>query len=219
MEERGAASARASGWLLIAGLLIAGVLLGRLVLDLVRLQPLFGALAAAFYLAMILHVGANSAVLVRGRVGAEAASVPSRLALAAAMPVALLASALDCMGLALLGCTSECTVLIRAVAPGISLLALLHAFTGGGAWLIATLLLAFGLCLPHCVCRNPVNAWWMDLLGRSPACLSSSFAVILIAGSSLAARRRTTIALILSWGVIGVLIAFWVGHHYFDFPW
>ncbi len=212
-------TSRASGWLLLAGLLLAGVLLGRLVLDLVELQPVFGALAAAFYVGMLLHVGANSVTLLRGSPRADSVSARSRIALAAAIPVALFSSALDCMGIELSGCTTECSVLIRGVAPAVALLALLHAFTGGAAWLVAALALAFSLLYPHCVCRNPVNAWWMDLMGRSPACLSSSFAVILIAGSSLAARRRTAIALFLSWGVIGVLIAFWVGHHYFDFPW
>jgi hypothetical protein len=76
-----------------------------------------------------------------------------------------------------------------------------------------------GLLIPNCVCRNPVNRWWIDLLGQSPACFAGGFAVLLTSASALASGRRVLAALALSWSIVATLLAFWIGHHYYRFPW
>ena len=78
---------------------------------------------------------------------------------------------------------------------------------------------ALGFFVPNCTCRNPVNAWWIASLGRSPACYVSGVGVFLIASTALVTRRRVVSAALLAWGVVAATLAFWVGHHYFNVPW
>lgn len=209
----------AFGWLAFAELLVGAALLGRLVFDLGRLHAAIALCVGGFYAGFLVVTGANVRALVRGFPGDRALSRSARLGLGISVPVALLASTLDCMGLDFEGCTATCGFLTRAIAPAVALLVLIHAWTAGSAWLVPAAIAALALLVPNCICRNPVNRWWIGLLGRSPACYASAFAVFLLASTSLAARRFVRSALLLAWGVVLAQLAFWIGHHYFHVPW
>jgi hypothetical protein len=87
------------------------------------------------------------------------------------------------------------------------------------AWILAASAVSLALLYPNCICRNPANAWWIDQLGRSPACYASAFSVFLIASTALLTGRLAVPALLLAWGVVATTVAFWIGHHDFHVPW
>ena len=209
----------AFGWIALLELVLGAVLLGRLVFDLGKLHVAIAACVGAFYAGFLVVGAANVRVLVRGVPPAPAIGRAARLGLAIAVPVALLASTLDCMGLDFDGCTSSCGFLTRAVAPAVAVLVVIHALTAGPGWLLAAAAGALALLVPNCVCRNPVNRFWIGILGRSPACYASAFAVILLATTALGGRRLVRPALVCIWGVVVAQLAFWIGHHYFHVPW
>jgi hypothetical protein len=72
---------------------------------------------------------------------------------------------------------------------------------------------------PHCLCFNPGNGWWIERLGASPTCYAWGFVVSLIALSALGAGKRAWPSLLVNGAIIGGATAFFVGHHYFHFPW
>jgi hypothetical protein len=207
------------GWLAGVALACAAIVLGRLVFDLGRLHVAIALCVGAFYLGFLWIVGANVADLLRGREASVEPGKALRWSLALAVPIAFLAAAMDCMGLTFVGCTAACGLLMHLVAPATAAGTLLFAATGARGWILAANLLALGFFVPNCTCRNPVNRWWMDLLGRSPACYASGVAVFLIASTALVSRRRVVPAALLAWGVVATTLAFWVGHHYFGVPW
>lgn len=210
---------RIFGWISGLGFALAATLLGRLTFDLGRLHVAIAVCVGGFYLGFLVVVGSN--VLGLARETPPGPRLPSgrRWALVLAVPVALLASVLDCMGLEFDSCTTACGFLMHFAAPAVAVLFVLHAVTGARGWVLGATAVALGLMVPNCVCRNPVNRGWIDLLGRSPACFASSVAVVLLAGTTLVARRRVRLALALAWGVVAAELAFWIGHHYFHVPW
>ncbi len=219
MEARASHLRTAFGWFSAAGLLLAAIILGRLVFDLYRVHAAIGVCVFAFFVGFLTVVTPNVVRLVRGTPAGDPMSIVPRLALALAVPVALLASVLDCMGLDFIGCTPTCEALMRGVAPAVSLLILLYAVTGWNAWIACAGLLALTLLIPNCVCRNPVNRGWIALLGQSPACYATGFAVFLLASTALVTRRSVGVSLVLAWGIVGAGLLFWYGHHYHHIPW
>jgi hypothetical protein len=197
----------------------AAVVLARLTFDLGRLHVAIALCVGAFYLGFLWVVGANVASMLRGEEAGAEPSKALRWSLALTVPIAFLAAAMDCMGLSFVGCTSACGVLMHFAAPATAACTLLFVATGARGWVLAASLLALGFFVPNCTCRNPVNRWWMDLLGRSPACYASGVAVFLIASTALVTRRRIVPAALLAWGVVATTLAFWIGHHYFHVPW
>ena len=209
----------AFGWLALVELVLGAALLGRLVFDLGRLHVAIAVCVGAFYAGFLVVGATNVRVLVRGEPTERALGRSARLGLAIAVPIALLASTLDCMGLEFDGCTPMCGLLTRGVAPAVAVLVVIHALTAGPTWLLAAAACALALLVPNCVCRNPVNRWWIGILGRSPACYASAFAVILLATAALGGGRLVRPALLCVWGVVAAQLAFWIGHHYFHVPW
>jgi hypothetical protein len=209
----------ALGWLALVELALGATLLGRLVCDLGRLNAAIAVCVGLFYAGFLVVTAANVLALVRGSASGAAPGKGVRLAFALAVPVSLLGSTLDCMGLDFDGCTRTCAFLTRAVVPGVAVLAILFAWTEARALALLAALGALALLYPNCVCRNPVNRWWIGLLGRSPACYAAAFAVLLIATTALTGRRLVRPALLLAWGVVAAQLAFWIGHHYFHVPW
>jgi hypothetical protein len=133
-------------------------------------------------------------------------------ALQAAVPLSFLASALGCTGLEWQGCTVFCTAVKLGWPPLLAILMWRRAWF----WTVA---LAAVAVLPHCVCRNPVNNWWIDHLGASPLCYAWGLAVTVIAVRTLAGRRNPLLPLLACYGVIAGATAFFIGHFYFRFPW
>jgi hypothetical protein len=210
---------RALALLVAAAFVPAALVFGRMAYDLARLGPALALVIGPFYAAFLVLAGANTLALLRGSVEAPPLGGGVRLGLALAIPAALVASMLDCMGLAFDGCTTWCTLQMRGVAPVLGVLALVHGLAGGRGLLVALLAGSLLLLVPNCVCRNPVNRWWIDLLGQSPACFGGSFALVQVALGALLVRRRAPAALALAWGGVAAMLGFWVGHHYFRWPW
>jgi hypothetical protein len=207
------------GWLTAVVFACAAAVLARLCFDLGRMHLVIALCVGAFYLGFLVLVGTNVTSLLRGRdVGAEATRF-LHWSLALAVPIAFLAASMDCMGLGFVGCTTACDALMHFIAPATAACTLLYAATGARGWILAATALALSFFYPNCVCRNPVNLWWIRSLGRSPACYASGVAVFLVAGTTLVTRRRVRLAALLAWGVVATTLAFWVGHHYFDYPW
>jgi len=219
MEQPRSPVSPALAWLTGLVFAIAAVVIGKLALDLGRLNAVIGICVWGFYLGFLCVVGANVAALVcRTEPCAEVAR-PARWALAAAVPISFLAAAMDCMGLEFVGCTSACGFLMHWAAPATALCTLLLAASGTRGWMLASNLLALAFFVPNCTCSNPVNRGWIELLGRSPACYASGVGVFLLASTTLVTGRRVLPALLLAWGVVVTTLAFWIGHHYFHVPW
>jgi hypothetical protein len=141
-----------------------------------------------------------------------------RWGLAAAVPLAFLAASLGCMGLAVEGCSPFCTFVKLVWIPLLAGAA--AAAASGRRWALVALPVAALVPLaPHCVCYNAANAWWIDLIGVSPTCYTWGAMVTVVAASSLGTGARPVVSLLLSGAVVGGALAFFVGHHYFHFPW
>lgn len=205
--------------LLGLGLSAAAVLVVRLALDFTRLAPAIGAVVWVFALAFLALVGSQVVLAWRGGAGPGALPVRTRIGLCAAVPCALAGSQLDCMGTLFSGCTPACHALSTLVAPAVALAVLVHAAFALRGAALASLALALPLLVPNCTCRNPVNAFWIDALGRSPACYASSFAVTLLVAAALWTRRLVAPSLVLAWGTVAILTVFFVGHHVYGWPW
>ena len=72
---------------------------------------------------------------------------------------------------------------------------------------------------PHCLCFNVGNGWWIERVGASPTCYAWGFAASLVALGALGAGRREWLSLLVNGAIIGGATAFFVGHHYFHYPW
>lgn len=155
----------------------------------------------------------------QGRHAARRPSRGARIALALVVPIGLAGSILDCMGLSFRGCTPVCAVLMKGVAPAVSLLALVHLATRAGGPLTIATGLSFAFFIPNCVCYNPVSGPWIDLWGRSPACFGGAVAIATVAIGALRTGRFVPLAIAFTWISAAALWAFFVGHRFFRFPW
>ena len=143
----------------------------------------------------------------------------SQAALLAAIPLAFLASSLDCTGLDLKGCTPYCTFIKLAWIPLITFACAAYFFAGRRWLLTALAVMAFVPLAPHCVCYNVANAWWIDRLGASPVCYAWGLTVSVIAVGALARGASARASLAVCYGIIAGAAGFFITHHYFHFPW
>jgi hypothetical protein len=81
------------------------------------------------------------------------------------------------------------------------------------------LVMSFVPLLPHCVCYNQANGWWIDHIGASPECYAWGFVVSTLALGALNNAGRYLATVAVSGAIIGGAFGFFVGHHYFKFPW
>ena len=205
--------------LLIAGLILAAVLLIRFAVDFSREMNLL--LAALFWLLVAGSLAVSGANIFRGLKNRPPLPVAgtSRMLLLAFIPLGFLASSLDCTGLSLEGCSSFCTFVKLVWIPLIAVACAANFFTGKGWLLTALTAMAFVPLVPHCVCYNVGNGWWIDLLGASPVCYVWGFVVSLISISALRTGARTWLSLAVTGAIIGGATVFFISHHYFHFPW
>lgn len=143
----------------------------------------------------------------------------SRLPLLAAIPLTLLAASLACSGPAWRGCTPFCTFVKLAWTPLLALGCGVYFFRPGGRLLALLGLASLVPLAPHCICTNPVNRWWVSHLGTSPMCYAAGTLVALIAVAALRGAVRPRLALAANYGILGGIAAFFVGHHFYRFPW
>jgi hypothetical protein len=210
---------RLQRWLLRAALIISAVLLIRFAIDFSIEMKWW--LAAPFWLLVIaaLGVSTSNAFGARALDSAADAGLKARTLLLVAIPLGFFASSLDCTGLSLQGCSPFCTFIKLVWIPLIALVCLVYCLTREPPWLTVIVVMSFVALVPHCVCYNVGNAWWINRIGASPLCYGWGFVVSVIAAGAL---RRGTVywpSLVVSFTIISGATAFFVSHHYFSFPW
>jgi hypothetical protein len=133
-----------------------------------------------------------------------------RWTLATLIPVNVLAMGLGCGG---------CNLICLSLLAGASIMAGLAALEvrrGVGAPLILTLSLLYAM--PHCICANAINRWWIEQMGYSPNCYA--FSLLGIGFAALGLRGVwPRLALVLAAAPGGTAVAFGIGHHFFSYPW
>ncbi|HLG15914.1 MAG TPA: hypothetical protein VJH03_15620 [Blastocatellia bacterium] len=201
------------------GVLVVALLLARFALDFSAsvawwLAVPFWLLAAAAISASVV----NLLAAVRGE-SARPASQKTRGLLLAAIPVAMFAASLDCSGLALSGCSRFCSFIKLVWIPLIAVGCAAHFLTRLNSLLGVLTLMSFLPLAPHCVCYNVANAWWIDRIGASPECYVWGFAVSMVSLTALSRVVRPWVSIGVSWSIIGGAAGFFIGHHYFQFPW
>jgi hypothetical protein len=142
---------------------------------------------------------------------APSPGLPTRLrwTLAVLIPVDILAMGFGCGG-----CNVICLSLL-AGAWVMAGLAVLEVRRGVGAPLLLSLSLLYAL--PHCLCANVINRWWIEQLGASPNCYAFSLVGI---GCAVLGLRGVwpRLALVLAAAPGGAALAFGIGHHVFAYP-
>ncbi|HVF90682.1 MAG TPA: hypothetical protein VNH22_11495 [Blastocatellia bacterium] len=204
--------------LLTAGLVLAAFLLFRFAIDFsAQMSPLIAGPFWLLALATLLVAGANLAQGSRYR--HRGLAERARPYLLWAIPLGFIASSLDCMGLTLWGCTRGCSVIKLGIIPAIALTCAAYN-RGRRPWMLTAIVaLSFAALVPHCLCYNAGNGWWIDRLGASPVCYVWGFAVTLVAVAALRTGALILPSLALCASIVGGSLAFFVGHHFFHFPW
>ena len=137
----------------------------------------------------------------------------------AMIPLGFIASSLDCTGLSLSGCTPFCTFIKTVWVPAMAIVCAAYFFKEWNALLLVISAMAFVPLVPHCVCFNVGNGWWIERIGTSPVCYVWGFTVSVISVSALRYGKRAWASLVICGAIIAGATAFFVSHHYFHFPW
>ncbi|HJZ68437.1 MAG TPA: hypothetical protein VKF81_09980 [Blastocatellia bacterium] len=213
------ASDKLQQWLLRAGLVISAALLIRFAIDFSMKMRWW--LAAPFWLLLIaaLATGAVNVVSLPKFQGTSQPRIRDRALLLAAIPLGFLTSSLGCTGLSLHGCSPFCTFVKLVWIPLIAAACVGYLFALKRALLTAIVVMSFVPLIPHCVCYNVGNAWWIDRLGASPLCYGWGFVVSVIALGALLKGKNLLQSLAICFAIVGGSTAFFVAHHYFHFPW
>lgn len=186
---------------------------------LVRALPFFGAgmLALGGTVAGLALVQARA--LWRDGPGPNPLGAGARAFLLAAVPLGFLASRLDCMGLSLATCSPRCSFLANAWTPFIAVLVLWHGWRRSASSLLLVLVASASFLIPNCLCANPLNSWWIDRIGQSPMCYAASVALASTSSLCLLSRRHAAWSVGVIGAALAILVAFFVGHHYYGVPW
>ncbi len=213
-------SERLQQWLLRLGLGISGVLLIRFAIDFADGMKWW--LTAPFCLLVVVALGvgvANGFGASSERASQRSVRNPKRALLLAAIPIGFLTSSLDCTGLSLQGCSAFCTFVKVAWIPLIALACAVYFFSDRRPWLTVIMAMSFVPLVPHCVCYNIGNGWWIDRLGASPLCYGWGFVVSVISVGALSKGAALCPSIVMCMTIIGGAAGFFVSHHYFQFPW
>jgi hypothetical protein len=201
---------------LYAGLMLSALLLVKFAIDFTTQSSLL--LAAPFWLLVVAALAVAFSNMIAGP-RLNPFPKAARILLLAAIPLAFLASSLDCTGLSAEGCSPYCTFIKTAWIPLIAVVSAAYFFTGRDWLLLVVSVMSFATLAPHCVCYNPGNGWWIEHIGASPTCYSWGFAASVICAGALHKARRAWPSLLVSGAIICGSTAFFVAHHYFHFPW
>lgn len=119
------------------------------------------------------------------------------------------------MGLACGGCTKICKILLVGAFLMLGL-SIIEALYEKGAFIFLALCLFYAV--PHCLCANPINRPWIEVIGYSPNCYAFS-----ILGMTFAMLGLKGIwprfSLLMASIPAGAAIAFGIGHKLFGYPW
>ncbi len=204
---------------LYLGLLISTCLLVRFAFDFSHFNKTLFAAMSLLLTAAIVIAAWNILTESNGQSTRTVAEDEARALLLVAIPVGLLTSSLDCTGLALRGCTSYCTFVKLILIPLSALMSYLSFQTGRNIFLVLALLVASGALVPHCLCYNPANGWWIDNVGASPQCYLWGFVGALISVSALLKGGGLWLSVSICYVIISGSFSFFIAHHYFQFPW
>ena len=212
---------RLQQWLLRVGVVISAVLLARFAIDFAVGMSWWLALPFCLLVVLAVGVGATNVFSAGTDVIADqrARGNSKRALLLTVIPLGFLASSLDCMGLSVQGCSPFCTFVKLIWIPLMAGVCAAYFFSGGPVLLTAIVGSLFVPIVPHCVCYNVGNAWWIDRLSASPLCYGWGLVISVIAVSALRTGTRLWRSLITCAIVIGGAVGFFVAHHYFHFPW
>lgn len=202
--------------LLGGGFFVAGALLLKFLADFSHLSGLI-VLPLALLIGVAVLVSASN-VFAKSKTRSKLERRECLL-LTAAVPLGFLASSLDCTGLSFGGCTTYCTIVKTLIVPLLAVLSFAYYRTNRAPFLIAAMVASWATLVPHCLCYNPANAWWIDHFGASPQCYVWGFATTIIAASALLKRVRPWASIAVCYAIIIGAFGFFVGHHYFRFPW
>ncbi len=206
-------------WSLRLGVLISAILLIRFAVDFSIDMNWW--LAAPFWLLVIaaLAVSAVNAFSARKLALPSDSNLKAGALLLTLIPLGFFASSLDCTGLSLQGCSSFCTFIKLVWIPLIAAICVAYYLTGKPAWLTMIILSSFVALVPHCVCYNVGNGWWIDRLGASPLCYGWGFVVSINAVGALRRGTNHWPSLLVSLAIILGATTFFISHHYLHFPW
>ena len=205
--------------ILCIGLLVASVLLARFAIDFSYVMvPL---LAVPFWALVLAALSLISINLFLSRTGKRINEPTGRnqAVLLVAIPLGFLASTPDCMGLTLEGCTAYCTFVKLGWIPLMTLVCAAYLIRREAWLLTAIALMSLVPLVPHCVCYNPGNGWWIDRLGASPVCYSWGFVVSMISIGALRPGALFWPSVGVTYAIITGAIGFFISHHYLHFPW
>ncbi|HXG66916.1 MAG TPA: hypothetical protein VNO70_17570 [Blastocatellia bacterium] len=208
---------RLQRWLLLTGIIIVTILLVKFALDFSAGMPIMLVLPFWLLVGAAISVGLAN-VFVRPSAQGQGNRAMRGLLLAA-IPSGFLASALDCTGLSWEGCTSYCTFIKLAWIPLLALGCAAYFYTRKSWMLAAITAMAYVPLLPHCLCYNVGNGWWIDRLGASPVCYAWGFTATVIAVGALRSGARLWPSLAVCGAIIAGAFAFFISHHYLHFPW
>lgn len=206
--------------------LVAAILLLRFTLDFFIEMPLLLAIPFAMLVAASLVIAAmNLLAMGKGKPEMAISTADSKFAttskalLLAAIPLGFLASTLDCSGFALQGCSPFCSFIKLFWIPLITVACAVYFFKPLNSLLVAISVMSCVTLVPHCVCFNVGNGWWIERIGASPMCYVWGFVVTLISASAIKSGVRVWLSLLVNAAIIGGAMAFFISHHYFHFPW
>jgi len=213
-------------WLLRLGWLVAAVLMIRFARDFLAYMDWW--LALPFSVLVIASLGLgfvnilNSRKSTRAPVGSLSQGTKKSIEwvlLLATIPVSFLTSSLDCSGLSPYGCSPFCTFIKLVWMPVIAGLCVTYLWARKQVWLMAIILAAFVTLIPHCVCYNVGNRWWINVLGASPVCYGWGFLISVLVVGAISRRANLGLTLLVSLTIVLGSIGFFVSHHYFQYPW
>jgi hypothetical protein len=206
-------------WLLRAGLVISAVLLIRFAIDFSEGAKWWLAAPFCMLVTAALGIGLKNLSGAPMPKAARAHGLTKRALLLAAIPLGFLASSLDCTGWSLQGCSPFCTFVKLVWIPLIAGACAVYFFTGKQGWLTGIAVMSFAALVPHCLCYNPGNAWWIDRIGASPLCYGWGFVLSVISVGALRRGAHPWPSMVLCFTIITGAAGFFVSHHYFQFPW
>ena len=201
--------------IILIGLFLSTLLLVKFAMDFSAETPLL--LAVPFWMLVLAALAVGYSNLLAGRRNSQ--SPTSRKLLLAASPLAFFAASLDCSGLSRAGCSSYCTFIKTILIPAIAIVSVAYFIVARG-WLLSVLsVMSFATLVPHCVCYNLGNGWWIERMGASPVCYVWGFVVSMISMGALLCGQRAVLSLLVNGAIICGALGFFVAHHYFHFPW
>ncbi|HKP86494.1 MAG TPA: hypothetical protein VJZ26_10375 [Blastocatellia bacterium] len=178
-------------------------------------------LAAPFWLLSVaaLGVACRNTVAASGDESRSPLPTSARVLLLGMIPLGFLASSLDCAGLSLAGCAPFCSFIKTVLIPALAVGCAAYFFTGSRGLLFGISAMSFAPLVPHCVCFNVGNGWWIERIGSSPVCYAWGFVVSVISVSALCFGQKPWPSILVNAAIISGATIFFVSHHYFHFPW